>query len=442
MSFKRKTEKELSEMTATEREQYGIEKDAAMQLELKNSISEAIKELPTSKDVEEQIKTLKEALAKEGISKDELKELQESVAIIKESTSGAAIKGQGFDALLEKALTEALPTLKAWKTQKGTNGTVDRNKELIIEIKAAVNVTTGAVANAGGVTTPDIQIAQDMTDYAVDIRKDQYIINFLDNGNTAKASLPYMDKQPNEGTMTITAEGALKPLISVSFKLEYSQAEKIAGRMKVSEESLDDLPFLMSTIKGELKYEHDIAEQAAVFTKIAAIASAFVAGDMAASTTDPTNYDAIRAAIYCMKIASQGKFRPNAVLVPSADAYNMGATKDKNNQYVMPPFVLPDGTKISGVQVIEVNDDTVAAGSFILGDFKRLRRRVYKGFTVRIGQGINFDGATPQSDFESNMYTLVGESRLHLYIYTNEKPAFIKSTFAAVKTAIELAAVV
>lgn len=423
----------------------------AMKSKLEAKAKEDIK-AEAKAEVENQLKTVKEQIEKleklkglpDGVTAEELvtmkaehektlKAVDKLLLQAKEKSLGVP-QSANLDALLEKALTEALPTLKNMKAGIGEKG-----QELTISIKAAVNVLTTAVANASGVTTPDAVVYQEVTEYAADVRADAYIINFLDNGTTNKASLPYMDKLPNEGTMAITAEGALKPLISVSFELRYSTAEKIAGRTKVSEEALDDVPYLMSIIRNELKYEHDIAEQTAIFTKINAVAGAFVAGGMAASTDAPTNYDAIRAAIYGIKIASKGRYIPNAVLVPSADAYNMGATKDKNNQYVMPTFVMPDGSKISGVQVVEVNDDTVAEGSFVVGDFRKLKRRIYKGFTLRIGQGLKGSATASQieSDFENNMYTMLGESRLHLYVYENEKVAFTKSTFAAVKTAIE-----
>jgi len=107
----------------------------------------------------------------------------------------------------------------------------------------------------------------------------------------------------------------------------------------------------------------------------------------------------------------------------------------------LPTFVLPDGTKVSGVQIFEVADGTtVPAGTFIVADWRKLRFENYKTFTVRIGQGIvgSATAANIVSDFESNLYTLIGESRYHLWIYENEKTAFLKTTFAAVKTAIEL----
>lgn len=364
---------------------------------------------------------------------DQLKELKENVQQLKEANVNGENGGQDIFEAIEKGLKEFLPKVKAHKNANPGEGTW----EMELEVKAPVNMATTAITN--NVNTPVNYVYQQVTNYAEDVRKEEYILQFLSTGNTNKATIPYMDKLPTEGTMAITAEGALKPLISVSFILRYSQAKKMAGRTKISEEALDDIPYIMSIIRNELRYEHDIAVQNDVFNTVAAFAPGFVAGSLAASTVNPSNYDAIRAAIYAIKIASKGKYIPNAALVPSSDVYAMGATKDANNQYVFPPFVLPDGSTVSGVRIVEIADgETVPAGNFIVGDWRKLHRELYKAFTIRIGQGIqgNATAANIVSDFESNMYTIIGESRYHLWIYENEKIAFIKSTFAAVKTAI------
>lgn len=365
----------------------------------------------------------------------EIKELKEQIRIIKENNTPLA-SGIGEDVFqaIEKGLTDLIPQIK--KSIETRNG-AETPWELSMEVKAPVNMTTGAITNVGN--TPVAYVYQQVTEFAEDVRPEEYIINYLDNGTTNRAVLPYMDKLPTEGTMAITAEGALKPLISVSFQLRYSTAQKIAGRTKISEEALDDIPNLMAIIRNELMYEHRMAEQSTVLTFIDGFAPAFVAGDMAASTDSPSNYDAIRAAIYAVKIQSNNRYVPNAVFVKSADVYNMGATKDTTNQYVFPPFVLPDGTRIAGVRVVEVADDSIEDDTFIVGDFRKVKRRVYKAFNVRIGQGIqmNATAANIVSDFESNMYTMIGESRLHLWVHENEKVAFVKDTFTAVKTAIE-----
>jgi len=362
-------------------------------------------------------------------------ELKEQVSQLKENTHVFQAQGTDLFDVIEKGLKEFLPKVKEISK---ANGSSEKAWELELEIKAPVNMSTTAITNNSA--TPVNYVYQQVTDYMSDPRARQYILPYLSNGNTNKASLPYMDKIPTEGTMAITAEGALKPLISVAFVLRYSTAKKMAGRTKISEEALDDIPNIMSIIRNELVYQHDIAVQADVFTFASAAAPAFVAGDLAASTEVPNNYDVIRAAAYAIKIASKGMFIPNAAVVPSADVYEMGATKDANGNYVLPPFVLPDGTRVEGMIIIEDPYGVVAAGNFIVGDWKQIHRDTYKSFTVRIGQGIvgSATAANIVSDFESNMYTLIGESRYHLWIYENAKVAFVEGTFAAVKTAIEL----
>lgn len=438
-----KNDEELSKMTADERNQYAVNKRTYEKELMEKTIKETVEGLETlTVKQKEEVKAfvLEQSKGKEGISKAEFDEIKEQLAEIKEKSEGTTTKiGTDIFGLIEKGLEEFLPKVIAQKSKLGDS---ENPWELEMTVKAPVTMTTGAITQP--VATPVNYVYQNMNgQYASNVRQIEYIINYLSNGTTNKASLPYMDKLPTEGTMAITAEGALKPLISISFVLRYSQAEKIAGRAKISEEALDDIPQIMSIIRNELMYEHEIAEQLAIFAKVAAIAPAFVAGSLAATTTAPSNYDAIRAAIYAVKIASKGKYLPNAVVVPSADVYTMGATKDADRNYVLPAFVLPDGTRISGVQVIEdANGGTyLPDGSFIVGDWKRLHRDVYKSFTVRIGQGIQMNAVAANiiSDFESNMYTLIGESRQHLWIYENEKVAFIKSTFAAVKTAIAAA---
>lgn len=435
--FVYKTDAQLEAMTAAERDTYAAEKRVHEEGLLNKAIAEASKTLKSElteaqkTEISSQVEALKVNL---GITKEQLDEFKEDLRIIKENPSAISGNGQ-FDLMkaIEDGLKTLLPTIKEKSQASGQQGF---DVELVV--KVPINMSTGAVTN--GTATPVSYVAQGITTYAEDVRAQEYILNYMSVGSTSRATIAYVDKSPTEGTMAITAEGALKPLISISYVIRYSQARKMAGRTKISEEALDDLPFIMSAIRNELAYQHAIGVQGDIFTVLSAFAPAFVAGSLAASTDNATNYDAIRAAIYAIKIASKGKYIPNAVLVASSDVYAMGATKDTTNQYVFPPFVMPDGTTISGVRIVEVADGvSVPAGTFIVGDFKKLHLENYKTFTVRIGQGIQGSATAANiiSDFESNMYTLIGESRYHLWIYENEKTAFIKTTFSAVKTAIE-----
>ncbi len=342
--------------------------------------------------------------------------------------------GDSFDAQLTKALNDAKDQLKSLK-ESGS----ESKQEVVLTIKAPVDMTTAASANASGVTTPNAYTYGNVNTYMRDNTQRTYITDFTSNGSTDKATIPYIDKVPTEGQFAITAEGALKPLISFNFEQRYSSAVKVAGRIKLSEESLDDISFLRSAVNNELVYEHNIAKQKDLISFYEDNDTAFVAGDLADTTDAPTNYDAIRAVAYFMNIVSVGNHRPNVVFINPADAYAMGATKDSQERYIIPSWVAPDGTRVGSMQVVEEND--VTAGSFKVADMNKLKVDAYKEFTIRMGYGIlgSATAADIKSDFEANFVTMIGESRYHRWIYENDKTALVTATFAAVKTAIDSA---
>lgn len=370
--------------------------------------------------------------------KTQLKEIQEAQAEEKERSEKANAFVSDVSAVIEKELTAQMPKLKEMASK--SSGT-PYGIEITVN-KAATDMLTTAFALANGQTIPAMYAYQrDVAGPADDVRAIEYVLGLVSRGTTSKATIAIVDKVPTEGTMTVTSEGALKPLISFSYVLKTVTAKKTAGRIKVSEEALDDIPWLMSQVRYELLYQHRMALQTQVLTAINTVAPSFTAGTLATSTATPSNYDAIRAAIYAVKIASKGRFTPNVVLVASPDMYAMGATKDTLGQYVLPPFVLPDGSRIEGVRVVEVADGvSLTAGNIIVGDFRKLHLDSYKDFTIRIGQGIvgSSTAANIMSDFESNMWTVIGESRDIIWNFSNDVTAFVKGSLASIKTAIEI----
>lgn len=375
----------------------------------------------------------------EGLAtKEELKAIEEIA--VKQGQSIQAMKANGegnqgnsFSSALKAGFESVKDQLKALKEQGSAS-----KEEITFTVKAPVTMTTGSSANASGVTTPDSYTYGNVNVYQRDNTQRAYITDFTTNGSTDKASLPYIDKVPTEGQFEITAEGAVKPLLSVSFEQRYSTAVKVAGRVKLSEESLDDISFLQSAVNNELVYEHDIAKHKDLITFYEANDTAFVAGSLADTTDSPSNYDAIRAVAYFMNIVSDGNNRSNVVFINPSDAYAMGATKESDSKnYIIPAWVAPDGSRVGAMTVVEEND--VTAGSFKVADMSKLRVENYKEFTIRMGYGITGVGANVQSDFESNLLTMIGESRYHRWIYENDKTALVTATFAAVKTAIDSA---
>lgn len=367
----------------------------------------------------------------------QLKEIQEEQSSAKEQSKG--VTPSNVLAKLEDELKALMPKIKE-KAKANKISEIPYDIELTVS-KAAIDMFTTAFANASLVSTPVSYVYQrDFMGVAEDARGLAILSNLVARGSTNRATLAIADKVATEGNMAVTSEGALKPLISFAIKTTYSEAKKIAGRVKVTEEALDDIPFLMTMIRTELLYQHEMALQAQMVTSINAIAPTFAAGALAASTPAPNNYDAIRAAIYSVKIASKGRHIPNAVIVASADKYAMGATKDSSGQYVLPTFVLPDGSRIEGVRLVEdATGLVVTAGNILVGDFSKFHVDEYQGFTIRIGQGIvgSSTAANIKSDFECNMLTIIGESRHHFWNFSNQTVAFVKGSLSSIKTAIE-----
>lgn len=208
--------------------------------------------------------------------------------------------------------------------------------------------------------------------------------------------------------------------------------------MKVSDEALSDFKWLLGAITGRLKRKHDIARQNAILNGdasagmngIVSLAPAFnpaILGALANTMTNPNHYDVLATVISVIEAQSEGNFVPNLVLMNTMDALAMKLTKDNQGRYLLPPFITKDGKQIEGVQV--VTKPFINQGEFVVGDFKLVN--LYNVWTFKVLIGMEND------DFGKNMRTLIGESRLHLYLTQNDRRAFVKGTFANVITALK-----
>ena len=140
-------------------------------------------------------------------------------------------------------------------------------------------------------------------------------------------------------------------------------------------------------------------------------------------TTSPNNFDAVKAVITQV---SSLFYRPNLVLLNPIDFASMELTKDTDGQYVLPPFSTSNGKIVSGVSVAEC--PAIPEGYVLGGDFKKVKIRNYKPFTVSVGW-VN-------DDFEKNLVTMIGEQRMHLFIAHNDTAGLCYDSLANIKTAI------
>jgi len=296
-----------------------------------------------------------------------------------------------------------------------------------MEIDVKVAGTMLESTNTGaGTYFPSVSIEPGVVEVA---RQQADLINYVNYSGTNATTIVWVEKTNYDGQAAWTAEGSAKPLIDWEYKTVLSTAKKVADRVKVSTEILDDVENMAGTIRNELKYSVDMAVNTAILSGaggdsiegITHWASLYVTTGI--KTTNPNNKDAILAACKQIRILY---FNPSHVFINPLDMANIELEKNNQDIYVIPPFATADGKVIGGVNVIET--PSIPQGYLLVADMKKCKVREKDSFKVMVGWS--------NDDFDKNLLTMVGERRMHLFIADNDTGAFLYDTLANIKTAI------
>lgn len=390
---------------------------------------QALRSYKEDKDASnKQLGELKTALETQGLELRAIKEAQKS-ALPDRKTIATQLR-----AAIEKddATKKAWEDFKAHRSNSfGTNG----KGEATIKLEGTrAAITMGVAAstnNSAFVPMPAIEPG------LVDLHRNQpFLENYSNTSPTTSPRIVWTEKHNPQGNAQFIAEGTTKPLVSFEIQTNESYAKKIADKIKVSTEMIDDIDFIAQEIETELRYQVDIAVDTALLsgngdgsngaTTLKGLTQ-YVGGYVLTSiqTGTPNDFDAIRAAI--AQIISLNLV-PNIVFINPIDGANMDLTKDSMGRPLALEYKTPDG-KLYRLTVVETNQMPV--GSFLVGDMTRFKVRNYQPFAVSYGW-VN-------DDFEKNLITIIGERRLHCYVANNDTVGFVYDTFANVKTAITAA---
>lgn len=286
-------------------------------------------------------------------------------------------------------------------------------------------------------STPYLQPYPELIPGLIDIRRNQpFIVRYANVSSTTSAVIAWIEKINVQGAAAITAEGALKPLVSFDYFVNRSQSQKIAGVIKVSQEMLADIDFMQAEIDKELAYQVAIALDAQLLSGngtggnlkgITSYVGGYTATGISGLGAAANNFDAIRSAIAQVITLN---FVPDTVFIHPYDAAKMEMSKNSQGFYLLPPFVTVDKSgnnlTLNNVKIVETNQ--IPQGSFLLGDMTQFMVRIYKPYFIQLGW-VN-------DDFQKNLVTLIGETRVHAYMPKNAVGAFVYDTFANVKTAV------
>lgn len=366
--------------------------------------------------------------------RDEISALEEQEAIDQRSARPVVTKNVTTTAKEEP--TSMRDVIQAWKEKNqdsidAVRSKVEPRNIPALEFRAVADLTLAKLNAGASAFLPNAGVQPGVIDL---VRNQPTFWSRIPKRRTNLNPLIWTYKTNKEGAANFIGEGVLKPQVSFELATEQSVPKKVAERMRVSTEMLNDVPGLESLIRNEMIYEIEMHANAAVLLDAAATSTdpagvTFLASGFTLTTIEagaaPTYADSIRAAI--AQLASLNYTTNITAFINPIDAANMDLAKSASDgHYLMPPFVSQSGMAVAGVPVY--TDQGIPVGSLLIGDMSKYVIWMVEDLTVRFG--LNGD------DFAENMVTVIAEMRFHQTFASNHTGAFIYDTFANIQAAI------
>jgi hypothetical protein len=331
---------------------------------------------------------------------------------------GAKTKSNERKSLDDYIKTEIAPKIKELKGQ---------TKPLIVtldELKAAgIQSISGTIEPQSNVPSspylPGIGTELEIFDV---LRNPNFITTRVDVGSTNQRRLAWANETVYEGAPAEVAEGQEKPQIEHRFKVEMSEAKKMAAWFKITEELEEDAPQLATKLRRLLESDvirgFDDAIQAAVI----ASATPYVGGLGLNGAVDKANYwDAVLAMHAQVKVNNFPMV--NTTAMHPFTSLAMQASKSTDD-YWNPPF--KDAILRTLVEANKLDPWKV-----LVGDLTQYKVDIYKQLLFKIGW-VN-------DDFIKNQFVVLAEMRYHRYISDSRKKAIVYHDVRTVRQSIDTA---
>ena len=220
----------------------------------------------------------------------------------------------------------------------------------------------------------------------------------------------------SEGSIGAQTEGSDKLQIDYDLAMIDVNTDFIAGFCVYSKKMKNNLPFLESFLPSALRRDYWKAENAAFNTVLAAGATA--------STEVITGQNKVEMLIAEIARLEGGDYSPNAIVVPTADFYDILVTeKSTGAGYGLPGVVTYAGGQlaINGIPVVKAN--WITANKYFVGDWSRVKKVTTEGLSLEFSE-------SDEDNFRKNNISARIESQVALAI---EQPlAVIYGDFTAV----------
>ena len=244
----------------------------------------------------------------------------------------------------------------------------------------------------------------------------------------------YFDQSTTTRNADVKAESTAAPESALAWT-EYSLAlEKILDSIPVSHEALQDVSFISQEINNFLNVNMTLKEEQQMYAGTGAApeweglysvyatdyTQAIAVADKAANggVVDASLADLIIYVATKITNGKEGKYMPNVVLLNPVDYNRLRLKKDGNNNYIIPPFMSPDGLNISGMRIVE--SSLVTANTMLVGDFNWATYYALEGFSLELGWGTGH--------FEQDIMLLKARKRGNVLVRNVDLTAFYKVT--------------
>lgn len=359
--------------------------------------------------------------------KSALESLGKSGSTLSGDGGGAGEPGKGGGAGFEsKAQTLGENFIKAVGDRISILGTRD-GKLSVDEFKAPATQTTTWPAGVPLLTEYDRTIIEPA-------RKERpTIADLCGSGTISGNAISYFVEGAMEGGFATVAEGAQKPQISFANPTAVVDAlKKIAGWIDMTDEFLEDLPFLKSEIDTRLMYQLKMFEEAQLLrgngtgTNILGLANRSGVQVQAAPASAGGNADAVFQAM--TKVSTATSLQADALVIHPLDYEAFRLSKDGNGQYYGGGYfqgqygngAVMDNPNLWGLRTVVTT--AAVQGEILVGAFR-------VGATVYRKGGVRVDATNSHVDnFTTNKVTIRAEERVALAV--RYPAAFVKASLA------------
>lgn len=347
------------------------------------------------------------------------------------NNNGGLTKGTIVN-FIEKNISGKADQLAKFSERLEIKGT-DFVKEFVTKV-AALMTTANVLPNVAGGFSPLFGNYID-TEIGHTPKPENIILPLITVKNQpGTENIWWTDRINEDGNAQFIAEGALKPLADADWQTYKAGIKEVAVRWKFTKRLMMHAPVVVSDF---LEHARELVDQVIddgllvgngsgnTLNGIQNQAAAFIVPPQLANFYTYVNiWDVIMAVAIRIKL-SNFKGQQTAILNTVWEA-KISGYKTSFGQYIIPPFVSPDGRKVGSVNIAfsnKIDDDDI-----LQGELKR--------FNAVFAENVMYDEGYENDDFSKNLVSRKLEAFLGTYIKGSAAGSIIFDQISSIMTDI------